>query len=164
MVSEPFRFNNHDPFFSMVFEIFYCSSPPPLLALTPQRQSSWLPHAEPIDYSSAPPFWPLNHPLSYSVHTTSPFSNIASFIFFPIFPSSFILHRNPNLRIFISVLFRNIQNLDKPIDLLQRFIFRIWAPHWPLCQPSCRRPSRQNWLLRLMWRLFRLQHCLCPLL
>ena len=25
-------------------------------------------------------------------------------------------------------------------------------------------PSRQNWLLRPLWRLYRLQHCLCPLL
>jgi len=46
------------------------------------------------------------------------------------------------------VLISYIQNLNKPIDLLQRFTFGIWAPHWHLRQPSCRRPSRQNWLLR----------------
>ena len=31
-----------------------------------------------------------------------------------------ILYRNPNLRIVLSVLLKNIRNLDKPIDLLQR--------------------------------------------
>ena len=88
-------------------------------------------------------------------------ANIVFFIFFPIFPSS---SRNPNLRIFISVLIENIQNLEKTIDLLQRFTLRIWALQWPLRQPSRRQSPCQNRLLPPLWQLFWLQHYLRLLL
>ena len=142
MLSKPFWFSNPDLLLSMASKSFthlllhhhwqlLCRRDNLMAAVD---WANWFLFDSTLLTSKSPFVIQSKYNLHLLQHNRFPLNQHSLFYF--LSNLSFILHRNPNLKILIE----NIWNIKKPIHLLQRFILRILTLHWPLHQLSRRRP------------------------